>query len=127
MNGPTGTRQVLRCPSPAHFHDRNPVPLLHQPVSGNAAAKTRADHDEIEIPFAGLRHHRGSSAAGINASLFVVGFAQQQIISPAVSLVFTRAVDSLALVPNLTEHAFPKRESHLTGSLVTATWVMVTP
>jgi hypothetical protein len=40
--------------------------------------------------------------------VFVAEFNQQQIISPTMSLVFTRAVDSLALVPNLTEQGIPK-------------------
>jgi hypothetical protein len=40
MDRPTGTRQVIRGPAPAHFHDRNTIALLHKSMGRNTAAET---------------------------------------------------------------------------------------
>ena len=49
MDGPTGVRQVVRRPAPAHFHDRYPVALLRQSMGRNTAAKARSDDDKVKI------------------------------------------------------------------------------
>ena len=59
-NRPTGARQVVRRPAPAHFHDGNPIALLHESMRGNAAAETRTDDDKIEIELVVTIWHKGS-------------------------------------------------------------------
>src|SRR5208337_3575464 len=49
MDRPTGARQVVRRPAPAHFHDRNTIALLHKSMSGNTAAEARTDDNKIEV------------------------------------------------------------------------------
>src|SRR5579863_1357990 len=58
MDRPTGMRQVVRCPAPAHFHDRNFVALFHQAMGRNTATESRTDDDEVEIEFLQLVHTR---------------------------------------------------------------------
>ena len=62
MNGPTGARQVVRCPAPTHLHDGDFVALLRQPKGRNTAAKAGSDDDEVEIELvvAGLHMTTGS-------------------------------------------------------------------
>src|SRR5271167_4676519 len=59
MDGPTGTRQVLRCPAAAHLHDRDLVALLNQSMRGDAAAEAGADDNEVEIVSVSLARHGG--------------------------------------------------------------------
>jgi hypothetical protein len=49
MNRPTGARQIVRRPAPAHLHDPDFVPLLHQSKGRNTAAEARTDDDKVEI------------------------------------------------------------------------------
>ena len=60
MDGPTGARQGVRRPAPAHFHDRNPIALLHQSMRGNTAAEARTDDDKIEIELVVTICHKDS-------------------------------------------------------------------
>jgi len=49
MDGPTGVRQIVRRPAPAHLHHGHTVALLRQPVRRHAAAETGANYYEVEI------------------------------------------------------------------------------
>jgi len=49
MDRPTGARQRVGSPAPAHFHDTNFVAFFHQAMSRHAATEAGTDHDEIEI------------------------------------------------------------------------------
>src|SRR5208283_3616211 len=60
MDAPTGARQRVRRPAPAHFHDRNTIALLHQSMRRHTAAETRTDDDKIEIELVVTLCHKDS-------------------------------------------------------------------
>jgi len=62
MDGPTGVRQLVGRPAPAHLNDSNSVALLHQPMGRNTAAKTGPDDDEVEIELVISGRHIATTA-----------------------------------------------------------------
>src|SRR5438105_7227278 len=68
MNGPTGAGQGVRVPAPAHLHDGNSIPFLHQSKRRYTAAKSGAYDDKVEIELWNGRHNY--SLIAVTASVF---------------------------------------------------------
>jgi len=71
MDRPTGVRQIVGRPAPAHLHDGNSVALLRQSMGGNTAAKTGANYNEIEIESCLLPNDFGGTS-GAGFALLIV-------------------------------------------------------
>src|SRR5208282_373150 len=88
MDRPTGTRQIVRRPAPAHLHDRDFIPLLHQPKGRNTAAETRTDNNKVEVELVVALGHR-----------FLVPRFHSQADSLHIFLFSNRYVDHLSNPP----------------------------